>query len=332
MSQELFLVVATVPLLLALFIIYMMVVIVPAREAVIKERLGKFVKVMQPGLHFMIPIIDRAAYRQEMREQVIDVEPQTAITQDNIQLEVDGVIYIKVMDAEKATYKIANYRRAAVNLAQTTMRSEIGKISLDRTFSERDSINENIVREIDKASDSWGIKVLRYEIRNITPPPGVIETLEKQMEAERQKRASITLATAERDSLINISEGERQEAVNVSEGEKQKRINEAHGRAKEISLVADATAKGLKNVAGALQKPGGNAALKMQLVDQYITELGKVLRSAQVNVVPTQLANIKGIFEGIARTTATIPSTTPGEGFRGGDSEKNTRSGRSSKS
>ncbi|MEE8433272.1 MAG: stomatin-like protein [bacterium] len=319
-------------LLFSLFIIYLTVVIVPAREAVIKERLGKFIKVMGPGLHFMIPLLERAAYRQEMREQVIDVEPQSAITQDNIQLEVDGVIYIKVMEAEKATYKIANYRRAAVNLAQTTMRSEIGKISLDRTFSERDSINVNIVREIDSASDPWGIKVLRYEIRNITPPQGVIETLEKQMEAERQKRASITLATAERDSLINISEGERQEAVNISEGEKQRRINEATGRAKEISLVADATAKGLKRVAGALQKPGGNAALKMQLVDQYITELGKVLQLAQVNVVPAQLANIKSIFEGIARTTATIPATTPGEGSMSVGSEKNTRSGRGRKS
>ena len=322
----------TILLVLSLFIIYLMVVIVPAREAVIKERLGKFVKVMQPGLHLMIPLLERAAYRQEMREQVIDVDPQTTITQDNIQLEVDGVIYIKVMDAEKATYKIADYRRAAVNLAQTTMRSEIGKISLDRTFSERENINENIVREIDTASAPWGIKVLRYEIRNITPPQGVIETLEKQMEAERQKRASITLATAERDSLINISEGERQEAVNVSEGEKQRRINEATGRAKEISLVADATAKGLKRVAEALQKPGGNAALRMQLVDQYITEFGKVLQSAQVNVVPAQLANIKSIFEGIARTTAIIPGTTPGEGSMGVDSEKNTRSGRGGKS
>ena len=215
MSQELFLVVATVPLLLALLIIYMMVVIVPAREAVIKERLGKFVKVMQPGLHFMIPIIDRAAYRQEMREQVIDVEPQTAITQDNIQLEVDGVIYIKVMDPEKATYKIANYRRAAVNLAQTTMRSEIGKISLDRTFSERDSINENIVRDIAKPSDSWGIKVLRYEIRNITPPQGEHETLENQMAAERQDTASHPLATADRATPHNPPQRRRPDAATV---------------------------------------------------------------------------------------------------------------------
>ena len=303
----------TLFLIFALVTVYLIVLIVPMREAVVKERLGKFVKVMNPGLHFMIPLLELAAYRHEIREQVIEVDPQTAITQDNIQVEVDGVIYIKVMDAQKASYGIQNYRRAAVNLAQTTMRSEIGKISLDRTFSERDTINENIVREIDRASEPWGIKVLRYEIRNITPPLGVIEILEKQMEAERQKRASITLANAEKDNLINISEGERQEAVNLSEGEKQKRINEALGRAKEISLVAEATAKGLRLVAGALQKPGGNEALKMQLVDQYIVELGRVLESAQVNVVPAQLANIKGIFEGIARTTATIPSTSSGD-------------------
>lgn len=304
--------VLTLLLVLALVILYMTVLIIPMREAVVKERLGKFAGVLGPGLHFMIPLLDRAAYRHETREQVIDVNPQTAITQDNIQLEVDGVMYIKVMNPERASYGIQNYRQAAVNLAQTTMRSEIGKISLDRTFSERDSINENIVREIDRASDPWGIKVLRYEIRNITPPPGVIETLEKQMEAERQKRASITLANADKDYRINISEGERQEAVNLSEGEKQKRINEAQGRAKEIALVAEATANGLRRVALSLQQPGGESALKMKLVDQYLQELGNVLAQAQVNVVPAQLANIKGIFEGIARTTATIPGTGPG--------------------
>ena len=299
----------TVFVLIVLFIIVKTIVIVPMREAAVKERLGKFRGVMEPGFHFLIPLIDRVAYRHEMREQVIDVAQQSCITRDNIQLEVDGLVYLKVMDPQKASYGIQDYQRASVNLAQTTMRSEIGKISLDKSFSERDSINENIVREIDRASDPWGIKVLRYEIRNITPPPRVIETLEKQMEAERTKRAEITMATADKENLINLSQGERQEAVNLSEGEKQKRINEATGRAREISLVANATARGIRSISEAIQKPRGPLAVKMQIVDQFIEELGKILQSAHVSVVPSQLANIKGFFEGISRVSGEIPAT-----------------------
>lgn len=297
----------TIFVLAILVFLWKTILIVPMRESVVKERLGKFAGVLGPGFHFLIPIFDRVAYRHEIREQVIDVDTQTSITSDNIQLDVDGLVYIKVMDPEKASYGIQDYRRAAVNLAQTTMRSEIGKISLDKSFSERDSINENIVREIDNASDPWGIKVLRYEIKNIEPPPRVIETLEKQMEAERTKRAEITLATAEKENLINLSQGERQEAVNVSEGEKQKRINEAKGRAREISLVADATAQGVRKISAAIQKPGGPVAVKMQIVDQFIEELGKILESANITVVPAQLANIRGFFEGINRVTGEIP-------------------------
>lgn len=299
----------TVFVLIVLFIIVKTIVIVPMREAAVKERLGKFRGVMEPGFHFLIPLIDRVAYRHEMREQVIDVAQQSCITRDNIQLEVDGLVYLKVMDPQKASYGIQDYQRASVNLAQTTMRSEIGKISLDKSFSERDTINENIVREIDKASDPWGIKVLRYEIRNITPPPRVIETLEKQMEAERTKRAEITMATADKENLINLSEGERQEAINVSEGEMEKRVNEANGRAREISLLAEATAFGVTRVAESIQKPGGLQAVKMQIVEQFIEEFGKILQSANVSVVPSQLANIKGFFDGIGRVTSGIPET-----------------------
>ena len=185
----------------------------------------------------------------------------------------------------------------------------VGKIELDRTFSEREAINENIVRAIDIASDPWGIKVLRYEIKNITPPPRVIETLEKQMEAERTKRAEITMATAEKENLINLSQGERQEAINVSEGEMEKRVNEANGRAREISLLAEATAFGVTRVAESIQKPGGLQAVKMQIVEQFIEEFGKILQSANVSVVPSQLANIKGFFEGIGRISSGIPKT-----------------------
>ncbi|MGS0730474.1 SPFH domain-containing protein, partial [Shewanella sp. 0m-11] len=183
----------------------------------------------------------------------------------------------KVMDGKLASYGIEDYRRAAVNLAQTTMRSEIGKLSLSQTFSERDSLNESIVREIDKASDPWGIKVLRYEIKNITPSRKVIHTLEKQMEAERSKRAEITLANAEKAAMINLSEGERQQAINLSEGEKQRRINEAKGTAQEIAIVARAKAEGMELVSAALAKDGGNEAMNMQLKEQFIAQVGKIL-------------------------------------------------------
>jgi regulator of protease activity HflC (stomatin/prohibitin superfamily) len=291
----------TVTALVALFIVWKMCVVVPMREAVVVERLGRFAGVLHPGLHLLIPFVDRVTYRQEMREQVLDIPPQSCITRDNIQVEVDGLVYLKVMDAQKASYGIENYRRAAVNLAQTTMRAEIGKLTLDNTFSERDRINENIVREIDKASDSWGIKMKRYEIRNINPSARVIDTLEKQMEAERHKRAKITLAGAERDGMINQSQGERQEAVNLSEGAKQARINEANGRAREITLLAEATARGIHQVAAAIRLPGGPTAVKMRVTEQFVDELGRILKTSKVTVVPAGLANIKGFFEGIGK-------------------------------
>ncbi|HZA51288.1 MAG TPA: stomatin-like protein, partial [Myxococcaceae bacterium] len=254
----------TVATLVALFIVWKMCIVVPMREAYVKERLGKFAGVLKPGFHFLIPFVDRIAYKQEMREQVIDIPAQTCVTRDNIQVDVDGLVYLKVMDAEKSSYGIADYRRAAVNLAQTTMRAEIGKLTLDNSFSERERINDNIVREIDKASSPWGIKVMRYEIRNIEPSKHVVETLEKQMEAERQKRARILLASAEKEARINQSEGERQEAVNLSEGERQRRINEANGRAREITLLAEATAWGIERVAQAVQHHGGGEAVRVK--------------------------------------------------------------------
>lgn len=297
----------TVLVLVALFVVWKMCVIVPMREAYVKERLGKFAGVLEPGFHFLIPFVDRIAYKQEMREQVLDIPPQSCITRDNIQVDVDGLVYLKVMDSEKASYGIADYRRATVNLAQTTMRSEIGKLTLDNTFSEREAVNENIVREIDKASDPWGVKVLRYEIRNITPSLHVIDTLEKQMEAERQKRAKVTLATAEKEALINLSDGERQEAVNLSEGERQRRINEADGRAQEITLLAEATARGIARVGEAARKPGGTTAVKMRIVEHFIDELGGILGKSEVSVVPADLANIKGFFEGMGRVSTSVP-------------------------
>lgn len=294
---------------LGVFVFIKVFLIVEMREEVIKERLGKFNERLKPGFHFLIPFIDQPAYRQEMREQVIDVPSQTCITKDNIEVEVDGLVYVKVMDSYKASYGINNYKLAAINLAQTTMRSEIGKITLDDTFSEREKMNENIVREIDKASDPWGIKVMRYEIRNIRPSDNLIHTLEKQMEAEREKRAEITESTGTRDYKINESEGEKQSAILHSEAQRQKRINEARGKAEEIELIAEATAGGLKRVAEAIAKPGGDLAVKTQLIEQFIGRLGKVMEEANVSVLPTETANLKTFFEGVSKVSDHTPQS-----------------------
>ncbi|WP_371374103.1 SPFH domain-containing protein [Thalassotalea aquiviva] len=298
--------VLTIIILGILFIVYKLILIVEMREVCVIERLGKFRAVMEPGFHFLIPFFDRVAYRHDTREQVLDIPAQSCISKDNIQIDVDGLVYIKVMDGAKASYGIEDYRRASVNLAQTTMRSEIGKLDLSQTFSERDALNETIVREIDKASDPWGIKVLRYEVKNITPSVEVIHTLEKQMEAERQKRAEITLANAARDSMINLSEGERQEAINLSEGDKQRQINEAEGRAKEIEIIAEATAQGMKLIADAAKKPCGDDAIRMRLMNEFIQQAGEVIDKADVSVLPSEIAKLEGFFDGMDKVTSSV--------------------------
>ena len=288
------------------FIFYHLILIVPMREACVIERLGKFKGVLDPGLHLLIPFVDRVAHRHEIREQCLNIPHQSCISRDNIQVDVDGLLYIKVMDPYKASYGIEDYLVAAVNLAQTTVRSEVGKLTLGETFSEREKLNETIVREIDDASEPWGIKVLRYEVMNITPSVNVIDTLEKQMEAERQKRAEITLANAERDSTINLSEGDRQEAINLSEGERQKRINEALGRAKEITILAEATAEGMRLIAGAINEPGGAQAMNLELVGSYVSRIDALFKEADISVVPRELARMEGFFEGMDQVSQTI--------------------------
>lgn len=289
--------IASIIIIVIGWVIFKTLLIVPERENVVVERLGKFQELLKPGLHFLIPFVDSVAYRQEVREQVIDIPSQSVITSDNIQVEVDGLLYLQVLDAKKASYGIGNYLAASVNLAQTTMRSEVGKITLGEIFSEREKVNAKIITEIDKASDPWGVKVLRYEVKDIAPTRHVVETLEKQMEAEREKRAEITRATAEKEKLINVSQGERQMAINLSEGAKQKRINEATGRAESIKLIADATAKSLQIVGEAIEKPGGSDALRMKLVDQYIGQLGEVIDGGYVSIFPAGLATLKGVVE-----------------------------------
>ncbi|WP_440875288.1 SPFH domain-containing protein [Thalassotalea sp. PLHSN55] len=296
----------TIVALFIMFIVYKLLLVVPMREVAVIERLGKFRAVLQPGFHFLIPFFDRVAYAHDTREQVLDVPPQSCISKDNIQIEVDGLVYIKVMDGTKASYGIEDYRIASVNLAQTTMRSEIGKLNLSQTFSEREKLNESIVREIDIASNPWGIKVLRYEIKNITPSEHVVHTLEKQMEAERRKRAEITLATADKAARINLSEGDRQEAINYSEGEKIKRINEAKGKAKEIEIIANAKAQGMARITEAVNINGGLDAMNMQLMEQFIKEMGGILANSDVSVLPTEIAKLEGFFNGMEQVTTTV--------------------------
>ena len=293
-------------LLIVIFVLYHTIVVVPQRQSCIVERLGKFRIILKPGLHFLIPFFDRISYRHEMREQVFDIPPQTCITQDNMQVVIDGLVYLKVINPRLASYGIGNYKNASVNLAQTTMRSEVGKLSLSKAFSERDSLNEKIVREVDVASDSWGIKVLRYEIKNIKPSGSVISTLEKQMEAEREKRAEITMALADKESAIILSEGEKIESINISEGARQERINLAKGRAKEIELVSEASAEGVRLVAKAINSEGGDKAVKFQLLEQFIGKLGNILDKSKISVLPNEMANIKGIFEGAKTVSQNI--------------------------
>ena len=271
--------------------------IVPQKQAYIVERLGRYHCTLDAGLHLLVPIVDRVAYKHSLKEQAIDVPPQSCITRDNITVEVDGILYLQVMDPAKASYGIGNYLFATTQLAQTTMRSEMGKLELDKSFEERTLVNGAIVEAVDKASDPWGVKVTRYEIKNITPPQTIRDAMEKQMRAEREKRALIAESEGDRQAKINRAEGDKQEAIAKSEGEKMKRINEAAGRAQEILLVAEAQANGLRQVAAAISSEGGINAVNMQLGQQYLTEFGKMAKTNNTMIVPSDLANVAGILK-----------------------------------
>ena len=272
-------------------------VVVPQKTAYIVERLGKYCTTLEAGFHILLPFFDRIAYRHTLKEMAIDVPPQECITKDNIAVSVDGILYLQVMDPVKASYGIGNYLFATTQLAQTTMRSEMGKLDLDRSFEERTAINGAIVSAVDKASDPWGIKVTRYEIKNITPPQSIRDAMEKQMRAERETRAMIAESEGERQSKINRAEGERQQAIALSEGERERRINEAEGRAKEITLVADAQAEGIRKVAAALNEPGGLNSVNMQLAQQYLAQFGNLAKQNNTMIIPTDLANVAGVIK-----------------------------------
>lgn len=290
-------IVAAVFAVLCLVLIAKSICIVPQKQAYIIQRLGKYHATLDAGFHVLFPFIDHVAYKHTLKEQVVDVEPQKCITRDNITVEVDGILYLQVMDPIKASYGISNYRLAAIQLAQTTMRSEMGKLELDKSFVERMHINAEIVDAVDKASDPWGVKVTRYEIKNITPPQSIRDAMEKQMRAEREKRALIFESEGERQAKINRAEGEKQEAIALSEGEKARRINEAEGRAKEITLVAEATAAGLQKIAEATCQPGGLDAVNLRLAENYIAEFGKLAKTGNTMIIPADLANIAGFIK-----------------------------------
>jgi regulator of protease activity HflC (stomatin/prohibitin superfamily) len=278
--------------LVVIFIVAKTAVVVPQQNAYVVERLGRFHGTLGAGFHILLPFVDVIRYRHSLKEQAYDIPAQVCITRDNVQVGVDGVLYLKVLNPERASYGITDYLFAISQLAQTTLRSEMGKIDLDKTFEERTNINMSVVSELDKASESWGVKVLRYEIKNITPPSDILAAMEKQMRAEREKRAVILTSEGTRDAQVNNAEGKKQETIKASEARKQQQINEAEGQASAILAVAAATAEGLRRVAEALRSEGGMEAVQLRVAEQYIQQFGQLARSSNTLVIPADAADV----------------------------------------
>jgi regulator of protease activity HflC (stomatin/prohibitin superfamily) len=281
---------------LVVFVIARTAVVVPQQRAFVVETLGRYSRTLQAGFHILVPFIDRVAYRHTLKEQPIDIPEQVCITRDNVQVGIDGVLYLQVLDARQASYGVENYLFAISQLAQTTLRSEIGKIDLDRTFEERAAINASIVTELDKASATWGVKVLRYEIKKIMPSLETLEAMEKQMRAEREKRAVILTSEGQRDALINEAEGQKQRVIKESEASRQLQINEAEGEAQAILAVATATAEGLSRISSALRQPGGEDAMRLRVAEQYVAQLGKLAQEGNTFVIPANLSDVAGML------------------------------------
>jgi len=280
--------------------------VVPQKTVFIVERLGKYNATLEAGFHILIPFLDRVAYKHSLKERAVDVPPQTCITKDNIQVEVDGILYFQIIDPVKASYGINDYSFGSTQLAQTTMRSEIGKIELDRTFEEREKVNHEIVNAVDKAALPWGLKVTRYEIKNIVPPTSIKDAMEKQMRAEREKRALIAESEGDKQAKINRAEGDKQEAIAKSEGEKMKRINEAEGRGQEIERVAMATAKGIREIATAINEKGGMQAVNLRIAEQYLGEFGKLAQKNNAMIIPSNLSDVAGIVGAVGKIFTTM--------------------------
>jgi regulator of protease activity HflC (stomatin/prohibitin superfamily) len=283
--------------ILVLIVLAKTAVVVPQQSAYVVETLGRYNRTIQAGFHILVPFIDRIAYKHNLKEDAMDISEQICITRDNVQVGVDGVLYLQVLEASKASYGITNYRFAIVQLAQTTLRSEIGKIELDRTFEERQTINAHVVAELDKASAPWGVKVLRYEIKNINPPKDILGAMEKQMRAEREKRAVVLTSEGERDAKINQAEGDKQRVIKESEGTKQRQINEAQGQASAILAVATATAEGLKQVGEALAGRGGIEAMQLRIAEEYVKQFGTLASEASSTlIVPANLSDVASMI------------------------------------
>ena len=296
---------------LAIVVIAKTATIVPQQHAYVIENLGKYSRTLRAGFHILIPFVERIAYRHSLKEMAIDIPEQICITKDNVQVGVDGVLYMQILDPRRASYGIQDYIFAISQLAQTTLRSEIGKIDLDRTFEERAAINGNVVSEVDVASDPWGVKVLRYEIRNINPPSDVIEAMEKQMRAEREKRAVVLESEGVRDAEINRAEGAKQKVIKESEAKREQQINEAQGEAAAIEAVAHATSLGLQEVASAVQAPGGQEAMQLRIAEQYVAQFGSLAKEGNSLVIPADLSDVASMIAMATRIVKDDPEDAP---------------------
>jgi regulator of protease activity HflC (stomatin/prohibitin superfamily) len=283
--------------------------VVPQQNAWVVERLGKFHEVLQPGLNVIIPFFDRVAYRHSLKEVPFDVPEQVCITKDNTQLAVDGIVYYQVTDARLASYGTSDYLLAITQLAQTTLRSEVGKMELDKTFESRDELNRQIVSVLDQAGRPWGVKVLRYEVKNLTPPEAILRAMQQQITAEREKRALIAKSEGERQQQINIADGEKQAAVLNSEGQKTAAINQAQGEATALRLVAEATAAAVRAVAEAINTPGGQAAANLKVAEQYILQFGNLAKANNTMIVPSNLSDVASV---VASAMTVIERTKTG--------------------
>jgi regulator of protease activity HflC (stomatin/prohibitin superfamily) len=300
--------------ILAIVVLLKTAVVVPQQSAYIVEYLGKYSRTLSAGFHILVPFVERVAYKHSLKEQAIDIPEQTCITRDNVQVGIDGVLYLRVLDPQLTSYGITDYIFAIIQLAQTALRSEIGKIDLDRTFEVRAAINANVVAELDKASEPWGVKVMRYEIKNINPPRDVLSAMEKQMRAEREKRAVVLTSEGERDAKINEAEGDKQRVIKASEAAKQKQINEAEGEAAAILAVATATAEGLRQVSVSLREPGGAAAMQLRVAESYLVQFGNLAKAGNTLVVPanlSDLASMVALAKNVIGNTGPRPGGTP---------------------
>ena len=304
-------VVTVVLAVFAMIVISRIVRVVPQQQAWVVERLGKYSGTLDAGLHILMPFLDVVRYKHSLKEIALDVPEQICITKDNVQVGVDGVLYFKILNPERASYGITDYTYAISQLAQTNLRSEIGKIDLDRTFEERTNINLSVVSEVDKASEAWGVKVLRYEIKNINPPQDVLAAMEKQMRAEREKRAVILQSEGERDAAINNADGRKAQIIKNSEANRQQQINEAEGSAQATLAIATATAEGIRRVAEVIKMPGGYEAMQLRLAEQYIKEFGNLAKSGNSMVVPANVSDVTSMLQMAMGVIKQTPETTP---------------------